>query len=82
MVSPKGAFAESAGCSAWLDRVVQQNDSETESVRSHSDEKRALPANICPFSLSILIGFRRIAADHFSQNSRRKSKPKPQGDMD
>jgi hypothetical protein len=34
-----------------------------------------------PFSRSILIGFRPIAADHFSQNFR-QSRPKPQRDID
>jgi hypothetical protein len=51
-------------------------------VLGASDGSRALPANLCPFSRSISIGFRQTAVAYFSQNPSWKSRPKPEGDMD
>src|SRR6266536_2808560 len=44
--------------------------------RPDSPVSRALPANLCPPSRLMLVGFRRIAADYFSHHARRKSRPR------
>ena len=43
---------------------------------------RALPANICPLSRSILCCLGRVAVDSFSHHPHWKSRPKPQADTD